>query len=76
MLFRSINSGDKLILVDMYNALNYAENGDMDHDETYLPNDWLHPTDGGYQKMAVVWQNALADLWQPCVVHLPFIQNP
>ncbi len=71
-----INSGDRLILVDMYNALNYAENGDMDHDETYLPNDWLHPTDSGYQKMGAVWQNALTDLWQPCVVHLPFIQNP
>ncbi|MBK8899814.1 MAG: hypothetical protein IPM53_01400 [Anaerolineaceae bacterium] len=71
-----INSGDKLVLVDMYNALNYADNGDMEHDESYLPDDWLHPTDSGYQKMAAVWQDALTDLWKPCVVHLPFIQNP
>lgn len=71
-----INNGDKLVLVDMYNALDYADNGDMEHDETYLPNDWLHPTDSGYQKMATVWQTALTGLWQPCVVHLPIIQNP
>jgi lysophospholipase L1-like esterase len=70
-----INSGDKLVLVDMYNALNYADNGDMEHDETYLPNDWLHPTDSGYQKIAAVWQDALVELWQPCTVFLPSIQN-
>ncbi|MCA9956647.1 MAG: hypothetical protein KC434_18085 [Anaerolineales bacterium] len=71
-----INAGDKLVLVDMYNALDYSLGGDMTHDEAYYPNDWLHPTDSGYQKMAVVWQNALTDLWQPCVVNLPFVVNP
>lgn len=76
MVQTRINSGDKLVLVDMYNALDYSLGGDMTHDEAYYPNDWLHPTDSGYQKMATVWQNALADLWQPCVVHLPFIQIP
>ncbi|MGD9221727.1 MAG: hypothetical protein PVH22_00690, partial [Desulfobacteraceae bacterium] len=42
-------AGDKLIVVDMESALNYP--GDLD--------DSVHPNASGYEKMAVVWYNAL-----------------
>ena len=41
-------AGDELILVDMFNALDYS---------TDLP-DGIHPNDAGYVKMANVWFNA------------------
>jgi hypothetical protein len=44
-----IANGNRIIIVDHENALNYAT--DM---KTYL-----HPTEGGYSKMANVWFNAL-----------------
>jgi len=61
-----ITSGDKLVLVDMYNALDYSPNGDMHFDEAYLPDDWLHPNDGGYEKMAGVWFSALEAIQPDC----------
>lgn len=60
-----INSGDKLMLVDMYNALDYSPvTGDMEI--AALPDDWLHPNDNGYQKMAGVWFNALESIQPDC----------
>ena len=44
-----IAGGDKIIVVDMENALDYP--GDMA--------DQYHPNTGGYEKMATVWYNAL-----------------
>jgi lysophospholipase L1-like esterase len=51
-----ITNGDKLILVDMENALTYP-------DDMF---DWLHPNDAGYQKMADVWFAALEEFMSIC----------
>ena len=55
---RMNNDGDKLALVDMYNALVYP--ADMA--------DSLHPNDSGYNKMGDVWYAELASIWPACVV--------
>jgi len=49
MALGRIAAGDKIIIVDMENALNYST--DM--------SDNLHPDDNGYTKMAEVWYEAL-----------------
>ena len=46
-----IASGEKIIVVDMENALNYT---------TDMTSDGIHPNYAGYVKMAEVWYNALA----------------
>jgi lysophospholipase L1-like esterase len=48
-----IANGDHIIMVDMENALSYPAD---------LVSDGIHPTAGGYGKMATVWYNALANL--------------
>jgi lysophospholipase L1-like esterase len=45
-----VDSGDKIIVVDMENALNYS---------TDMTSDGIHPNLSGYTKMASVWYNAL-----------------
>lgn len=49
-----IANGDKIVIVDQENALNYST--DMA--------DSLHPNESGYEKMAVVWLNALLSLFE------------
>lgn len=51
-----IANGDKIIIVDMQNALNYAT-------DMY---DSVHPNQSGYDKMAAVWLNALDDFLPVC----------
>ena len=48
-----IANGDRIIIVDMQNALSYP--GDLI--------DGFHPTPTGYAKMANVWYDALVSLW-------------
>ena len=49
-----IDNGDKIVVVDMENALNYS---------TDMSSDGIHPNLAGYEKMAYVWYNALAKSW-------------
>lgn len=51
-----IDAGDKIILIDMYNLLNYT-------DDVY---DWLHPNAAGYDKMEDVWLATLDDFMPTC----------
>jgi lysophospholipase L1-like esterase len=48
-----IASGDKIVVVDMENALNYS---------TDMTSDGIHPNLAGYEKMADVWYNALVKI--------------
>ena len=56
-------SNDDIIVVDMQSALRYPEDlGDRNRQNETPPNDfhyWLHPNNGGYEKMARVWFDAL-----------------
>ena len=58
-----IAAGDKIIIVDQESALNYP---------TDMWDTW-HPKNTGYNKMAGVWLNALADLLPVCSDFKPFI---
>lgn len=51
-LNRISSKGDKIVVVDMENALDYSTDL-VDH---------LHPTSGGYSKMADVWLSALSNI--------------
>ncbi len=48
-----IANGDKIVVVDMENALNYS---------TDMSSDGIHPNFAGYEKMADVWYTALVKL--------------
>ncbi len=61
MADRRIANGDKIIVVDMEPVLDYA--GDLA--------DALHPNEGGYEKMMVVWLHALESLLTPCSTSVP-----
>ena len=61
-----IANGDKIIVVDQENALNYGT--DMADD--------LHPNQTGYDKMADVWLNALDDFLPACTQVAPLISSP
>ena len=50
MALKRIANGDKIILVDMENALIYPDD---------ISSDTIHPTQAGYEKMAAVWLEAL-----------------
>jgi lysophospholipase L1-like esterase len=52
-----IANGDKIVVVDMENALTYPND--------ILPND-EHPNDGGYAKMADAWQTDLMGFLPTC----------
>jgi predicted RNA-binding protein with TRAM domain len=58
-----IAAGDRIVIADQESALDYST--DM----------WdnLHPNNAGYDKMAVVWENALTDLLPVCTGFGPFI---
>jgi hypothetical protein len=60
-----IAGGDRIVVVDHENALNYP--GDMLNA--------LHPNEGGYNKMAAVWQNALKTFLPVCGPVEPSIQS-
>ncbi len=62
-----IANGDKMIIVDMENALSYP--GDLYDDQ--------HPNERGYNKMAAVWFGALEDILPRCVsnLYLPIVFN-
>jgi lysophospholipase L1-like esterase/ribosomal protein S28E/S33 len=53
MVSTRITNGDRIIIVDMENALSYPS--DL--------SDEFHPTQTGYAKMANVWYDALVSLW-------------
>ena len=53
-----IASGDRIFLVDMEHAFDYP-------DDLYVP-DLVHPTSGGYAKMANVWFLALGEILFTC----------
>jgi uncharacterized repeat protein (TIGR02543 family) len=48
-----IANGDKIVVVDMENALNYS---------TDMVSDGIHPNFSGYEKMADVWYDALVKI--------------
>ena len=48
-----IANGDKIVVVDMENALNYS---------TDMSSDGIHPNLAGYEKMAGVWYDALVKI--------------
>lgn len=56
MANQRINDGDKIVVVDMENALTYP--GDLQ--------DEVHPNNQGYAKMAVVWYDALQKILPVC----------
>jgi uncharacterized repeat protein (TIGR02543 family) len=53
MALARIASGDRIIIVDMENALRYPDD---------LIQDGIHPASSGYEKMTVVWYNALINI--------------
>ena len=61
-----IQSGDKITIVDMENALIYPD--DMDGA--------LHPNQTGYDKMAGLWLNALNNFLPACTQVAPLIYSP
>lgn len=63
-----IAGGDKLVLVDMENALIYPD--DMDASS---PSE--HPNPGGYEKMAEKWYSTLIDILPPSNEALPIITS-
>jgi hypothetical protein len=63
MALSRIENGDKIIIVDLENALNYVD--DMD--------DSLHPNMVGYNKMAIGWLNAAYSFLPGCVEVVPAI---
>ena len=48
-----ITSGDKIVVVDIENALNYS---------TDMASDGIHPNSAGYAKIADIWYNALVKI--------------
>lgn len=64
MVGRRIANGDSLILADMYRGarLTRADYSDL-----------LHPTDGGYQKMAEVWFREITKPYNPQLYAFPYM---
>ena len=60
-LNRIATRGDKIVIVDQENALNYVD--DM--------TDGIHPNQLGYNKMADVWLNGLKSFLPVCVNNVP-----
>ena len=61
-----IANGDKIIIVDMENGAGIDYSSDMSADGE-------HPNYSGYNKMAVVWENALSNVLPVCGEFAPFI---
>ena len=63
MAEQRIANGDKVVIVDMEQALSYP--GDL--------YDKLHPNESGYAKMASVWQRALTNILPKCTKTALFV---